>query len=379
MAVTVATKLKLLRERVSSLSVSDDTLEKARKTIEDAGLSPKTLESLRLEWLNDMMSIRSKSEFRHAASNPDQHFLTWIEERSKHKYHVSRRTVLSAAKTYGHEIASKLQIVIWPQEVAWAQRMRLDENPFTATKAALFLRETESNPSKVFLEISDILSDAIKTSGYLNSKVKEFSPDEIRFSSEVPEFAPLFQRYAARHYTEKLKNMSREQLEVLASRAADAENMDRRKIASKEIVNLSKKSPMRHSISNIRSAILFKLTPNELFLLENAFNKLLVAGEFEVDPSMRTADSHFLRIMGDKKRRNNLIAIEELPDPDDLMSTWDIVHLNAGITSTMPKGLKSLKCTIEQFQGWQEDIVEGKRELPYDIYTDIGFHLLGAK
>ena len=379
MTVDIDRKIDLLRERVLSLSLSDSIIPQTELMIKKSGLPTSTAESLRKEWLNDMLSHPSSAETRHATSDPSDHFLKWLEERVKHRYHVSRRTVSAIANNYSPEIASKLSIIIWPQEIAWAQRMRLDKNPFTATKAALFLRDIESNPSKVFISIAGIYSDAVMTNGYLDNEVQDFTADEIRFAVNIPEFAPLFQRYAARAYSDALKAMSRDQLKKYASRAADDENNDRRRIASENISRRNTRFPMRYSISIIRSAIAFKLDANKLFLLEKAFNRLLENGEVDVEPGMVTADAGFLKLLANKDRRTSILDMEELPPAADCRTAWDIIHLNAGFSIKMPGGLVSLKVSKDQFSQWQEDVVEGKRPLPYDEYSDIGFFLLGSQ
>lgn len=371
-------KMNLLRERVASLSVKPETIEEAERIAKANRMVAKVVEPLRREWLNDMLTHPNAGEFRLAASNPDAHFLKWIALRSKHPYHVNRRTVEAVGQKYGTEVASKLAIVVWPQEIAWAQRMRLDPNPFTATKAALFLRETVGNPSKTFSALADIYSDAIMRVGYLDNPVQEISAGEIRFATDLPEFAPLFQRYAARAYADTLKNMSREQVEKLAQRAAAEETEDRRLVAAVGIARGAARSPMRRTVSTIRSAINFKLNANSTFLLETAFIRKVEAGEVEIEPGMRTADAGFLRLISDQSTRKLVLDMEALPSPAEYMDIWEIAHLNGTFLDQLPASYKPLGCTLAQLERWQLEVVEGRRTLPFDAVSDIGFFLLGA-
>ncbi len=376
--VDISRKMLLLRERVSSLALRPETLTEAEAVVKANRMVGKIVDSLRKEWLNDMLTHPNAGEFRLAASDPDSHFLRWIEVRSRHPYHVTRRTIEAVGESYGAETASKLSIVVWPQEIAWAQRMRLDTNPFTATKAALFLRETMGNPSKTFAALADIYSEAIMRVGYLDSPVQDISAHEIRFSPELPEFAPLFQRYAARAYAETLKNMTREQVEKLAARAATEENEDRRLVLAAEVARNAVRSPLRQNLSTIRTAVMFKIDSNTAYLLEKAFVRKIESGAVDIDPGMMSADANFLRLLADPEARQATVDIEPLPGKAEYMDIWEIAHLDRSFLTRLPPSYKPLACTPAQLEQWQEAIVEGRRPCPYDAVSDLGFFLLGA-
>lgn len=372
-------KIEMLRDRVASLAIRPETLLAAEAVVKSNRLVGKLVEPFRKEWLNDMLTHPNAGEFRLAAVDPDAHFLKWIEARSRLPYHVTRRTVAQVGAKYDTNIATKLSIIVWPQEIAWAQRMRLDPNPFTATKSALFLRETVGNPSKTFTALADMYSDAIMRVGYLDSPVQDMSASEIRFATDLPEFAPLFQRYAARAYADTLKDMTRDQIEKLAKRAAAEENEERRLVAASGIARGATRSPMRRTISTIRTAISFGLDANSTFLLEKAFIRKVEAGEVEVDPGQRTADAGFLQLIADKEARKAVLDMQPLPSSADYMDTWEIANLNASFLDQLPPSFKPLGCTKAQLESWQEAIVIEGRPCPFDAVSDLGFFLLGSQ
>lgn len=373
--VDIDRKIELLRQRVTSLQLSERTLADAEEIVRTSGMSAKMVDTLRREWLNDMVSHPNPSEFRLAAADPNLHFLNWLKSRIRHRYHVPRRTVAAVSERYGADAAAKLSIVIWPQEIAWAQRLRIDSNPYTSTKAALFLRESEANSAKVFPALSDIYSDAVTMTGYLDSDAQDLSPDEIRFMGELPDFAPLFLRYASRAYADTMKNMTRDQVERLAARAAAEENVDRSRLSAAKIANSNQRAPLRRSVPMIRSAAAAGLDANGMYLLETAFNRLLAAGEIEIDPGMRTADASFIRLLNDKTQRSRLIGMEPLPPTSERMDGLDIARLTRSFCDFLPS---SLKCRPEDFERWQASVVEGSRPLPHDARSDLMFFLLGA-
>jgi hypothetical protein len=373
----IATKLDLLRKRVQKFDLDPSVMLQATSIVERNGMIAKMAETLRKEWLNDLIANSNSESYRLALSGPGAHFLKWVDARSRDKYRVSPRAFATATDKIGPTVAAKLRIVVWPQEIAWAQRMRLDENPYSATKAALFLREAEANPSKTFLNLVDVYSEAVKKLGYLDSAVQEMSADEIRFARDLPEFAPLFQRYAARAYADALQNPPREKIVKLAQRAAIDETTERRIIAARQIAQNTERFPMRRSMSLVRTAIHHKLTPNQMFLLENAFLVEVEAGREEIEPGMRTADTAFMMAIGDAERRQALLDMAIAPASSD-KDGLDILNFTKDFFTLLPASFKPLAPNTATLLKWQTEIVEGRREFPYDVVSDFGFFMLGA-
>lgn len=376
--VDVDRRLELVRSRLSQLHLPDEALGRAAEVVREARLPETMVEVLRKEWLNDMVLHPDAGEFRLAASDPSGHFVKWLRARAAHPYHVSWRTVDQVAERYGAENASKLHIVVWPQEIAWAQRTRLDANPFAATKAALFLREAAALPSKLFRVVADLYSDAVTTSGYMDHEAHGLSADEIRFSDSPPEFSPLFLRHAAREYDERLRAMTREQVDRLAARAREDESADRRAAASRRAIRHLERAPFRHSVPMIRSAITFSISPNEAFQIERAFVRMLESGDVGVEPGDRTADGEFLRLIADRSRRKRALSMQPLPAPEARPDALDIARLDAGFLSSLPASFAALDASVARLQDWKTAVIEGGRTVPFDPISDFGFFLLGA-
>lgn len=375
--VDIDKRIELLRKRLAKLEFGEaraDVVARADEILKANGMIPKMVEPLRKEWVNDLMT--DTQSYKAAVGDPAAHFLRWLSDRSRDRYRVNRRSIDAAVEKFGAAIANKLHIIVWPQEIAWCQRMRLDRNPYTATKAALFLRETEGNPSKTFAALADMYSDAAARGGYIDSPAQDFSPDEIRFASELPDFAPLFQRYASRAYAEALEKMSRDQVEKYAARAALEETADRRRVTAVGIAAKTRRSPMRHQLSMIRSAMSQGLTSNRMFLLEQGFLSQVADGKIEMEPGMRTADAGFLRMLMNATERKRILDMQPLPDPADHPDQWEIVNLNGEFLDRLPASFKALGATRKTLEKWQEAIVEGAREIPYDAESDFAFFVL---
>jgi hypothetical protein len=271
-------------------------------------------------------------------------------------------------------------MVVWPQEIAWAQRLRLDRNPLVATKSALFLREAEGQPGKTFEKIADIYADAFLKNDYTDHPAHSMSASEIRFSQNVPEFTPLFLRYAARYYADKLDGMSRETLAKLAAVAARDEQEDRDIEAGRQSARIAQVSPMRRMLPVISSAISARLTSNQLCLLEKVFITLLERGTVKVEPGTGSPHATFISVIGDPVRRNGMLLAAPPrgagEDADSL--AWEVVNLkpNAWLR-TLPEAFPRMATRlVPAMEAWQIDIAEERREAPLDAISDFGFFLV---
>src|SRR5690554_2457034 len=83
--------LQLLRMRARSLSLSSQAMERAGEILKAASWKDKDAdERLRKEWFNDVLADTDEN-FQRAASDPDEHFLAWLEARVGDPYAVSIR------------------------------------------------------------------------------------------------------------------------------------------------------------------------------------------------------------------------------------------------------------------------------------------------
>lgn len=375
--VNVEAKAALLRRRVAALALPDGTMEKAEETVAAAGMRlPGAAEELRKEWLNDMVAGEDAAEFRHATRDPGRHFLAWAAERAKNRFHVTWRSVDAVALRLGADVASRLILVAWPQEIAWAQRLRLSDNPVAATKAAMFLREAEGSPARMFSRIADIYAEAAVRAGYLESPAQDLSPADIRFGAAVPDFNPLFLRYAARAYAQIVGSMARDKLEKLAARAARDERQERAEIAARSAVAAARRFPMRRMLSTLTVAAGLGMTSNELALAEQAFLERVAAGGVEVDSASRSLQAAFVAAIADPLSREALAAEAPVQDSDEAGTLWEVANMDRRWLARLPESYsKWAHRFAEAMPEWQAQVVHGLREAPYDTVSDFGFYL----
>lgn len=373
------TQKRLLRKRVEALSFPDSLLVEAAEIIRNSGMKvADAVTNLRKEWLNDLVATTDSIEFKRAASNPSAHFLAFVAERSKKPYHVTYRAVEAVARRFGSDLASRYTHIVWPQEIAWAQRLRLDVNPNTATRAAMFLRETEGNPAKIFGKIADLYSDAIAKIGYTENPAHELSAVEIRFDEKVPEFNPLFLKYASRHYSEILQNMSRDKVEILAARAAKDERQDRSLIAARKVVETTRRFPMRRLPNVISLAKSIGLTSNELYRLEKAFLVKMEQGEIELEQGLNSPHIAFVTTMTDENICREMLSISQQLDIDEANTQWEVANISGRRwVKDLPVAFnKWTDIALDEVEKWQLAIVEERRPVPIDLVSDFGFWLM---
>jgi len=383
MAVSVEAKTRILRRRVAALALPPEVMTEAAAIIEENGMKlPGAAETLRVEWLNDMVATDNAAKFGHAARNPSNHFLEWVKVRSQNRYHVTYRSIDAVTRRLGADAASRLAMMVWPQEIAWAQRMRTFSNPTVATKAALFLREAEGTPGRVFEKIADVYSDAFVKSDYSGSPAHAMSVSEIRFSDPLPEFTPLFLRYAARAYSDKLLGMSRDRISSLALIAARDEMADRNFESARQSSKIARSSPMRRMVPIIAAALRANISSNEMFMLETAFIERLIAGGVAIDMGTGSPHASFLREIENKDSRAMLLAAAPPPTEEQEADAlvWHVVNLRPSIwLREIPDSIKLIsnkpKADMER---WQTEIAEDRRPPPFDAISDFGFFLLEA-
>lgn len=369
-------KVALIQKRSAALNFSDRVFNDAERIVQKAGLTlPGIVEELWKEWFNDMVGTRNGSEYRKAARDPGGHFLEWLRVRATRRFHITWRAIDKLSRAYSPEVAAHFTSIIWPQEIAWAQRMRTFSNPHVATRAALFLRETEGKPAKTFEALSEIYADTVRTIVDIDSPAADLTPAEIRYGEDLPDHTPLFLRYAAKAYKERLDPMDREKLELLADRASRDELSDRALGIAKKMAAAARLNPMRQSPSVISAAISLGIGPNELYLAETAFLDRLERGEVTIEPGLRSPQLAFINQISDKKSRKVLVSASIAPEIDPPVDKWEIANLDKRWVADLPTGFAVFGALRAKLEIWKSAIVDGQRNIPYDRVSDFGFFI----
>jgi hypothetical protein len=208
------------------------------------------------------------------------------------------------------------------------------------------------------------------------------SVSEIRFAETIPEFTPLFLRYAARAYAEKLLGMTRDRINGLALIAARDELADRNFESARQSSKIALDSPMRRMVPIIAAALKIGISPNELCVLETTFVDKLVAGSVPIEMGTGSPHAAFLRQIEKTDTRAALLAASTnsdlLHDPDAL--AWHVVNLKPSTwLREIPDSIRVISDKPKvDMERWQSEICEDRRTPPFDPVSDFGFFLLAS-
>lgn len=365
----------VIRERAAALAVSAEAVREAQSLAAAAGLPGNDAgERLRREWLNDLVSDPEHEERARASAQPDAHFMEWVQTRVRNPFHVTYRAVGKVARKQGDDIAMRMVNITWSQEIAWAQRLRLDDNPRVAVLSALFLREASSDPAKLFVEIANTYETALSEEpGYVSSVNHALTPEEIRSGAGDALWNPLFLQYAGRAYAEVLNAMARSRLEALAARARRDEETDRARMAVQDMVRRLRLHPLSRLVGVISATAELGLGSNDLLDLESRFLAEVERGEIKIDGN----DVPIYRLLIGFVRRNAGDVGAPLSGEQAALLVARVDTLGQRWIDRLPADFKPLNATRKaNFEGWKADVLSGLRPPPLDPVLDYGFYLV---
>lgn len=360
-----------LRLKLKSLELHPSTLVSAQGIVDASQLAARdTLARLRREWTND--TLHRDEIFQEAMKNPDENFLTWLSARVQDPHHVSYRAVEKAARLYSTDFANLMHFVKWRQEVAWAQRLRADDNDRIAVLSFLFFTSSTADPSKAFLGLCESymisLDGAVAYPNHINHKL---TPEAILDGEGEQGWVPLFVCYAERAAGRQLIEMPPGHFTKLAERARNDEWTARNLRNARKVAGQIRQNPMSRLPGLIFEAVRYSLGSNDLVALEAAFLDEIEAGTIAVTAA--DAYSAFIRYLqghsGDR--------LAPPGEPECMRRIESIRKLNN-------EWLNGLSSDLRQFGGgdgrllaqWRMSVMRGDREAPVDPLVDYGFFLL---
>lgn len=344
----------------------------------DKKISRKRVENYYKEWIGEMADKNRQDDYFLAKSAPRDYFVRWVESRIADPFFVIKSIRDIVNRQVNVDFANKLLMIVWPQEIAWAQKYRLDANPFSATKAALFLAQAQDDTKTAFLSLSALYASALETLSYSESEFHDMSADEIRNCDSIPDFTPLFLQHANKHYGDRLSKLKPQDFEKYAQVAAQVEHNERQSVMRNRLVDHAQSFPMRYNLPVIAAARNHGISSNELYLLEQYFVDQMKKQHIDILPGSSTAHPAFVTFLSDKKSmKRNLLEAGTFFGPDARpVDQWDIVNLNRYWFDQLPAGFKSVGSAVSRFNDWKDVLVVGERKLPFDPISDLGFFLL---
>jgi hypothetical protein len=338
----------------------------------------KRVERYYQEWLFEMADSARNDDYFLSTRNPKEQFSRWVAARISDPFFVSKGIRDILHQRYQVDVANKIFMIIWPQEIAWAQRFRLDSNSYTATKAALFLSQAQDDTKTVFLSIADLHAEAFMTMDYNRSHFQEMSPEEIRNSPELADFTPLFLMHANRNYIEKLSKLDSADFQKYATVAAQLEKNERQGVMRSRLVDHARKFPLRRTLPVLAAARAHNISANELFLLEEYFLDQMEKKLIDVVPGSGTALPIFVAFISDRRGiKRTIMEAANFAGPNaKAIDQLGVLSLRNWWIDQLPDGYRNLGNVVTGFSEWREAMIDEDRMMPFDAVSDFGYFLL---
>jgi hypothetical protein len=368
----------ILTRAVRSLRVSPATMDRSRSVAEAAGvMDAEAAQKLYREWVNDLVAFVGHPQMAEAARNPDHAFLQWLGSRLTNPFHVTCRAHDAVRARYGGEAALLFAEVRWPQEVAWAHRMRGHDNDRIVFLAGMWLKAAKRDPAKLFRGLVRCYAEeASLDPHYARSDVHLCDAGEIRGGAvDDRHWRPLWLRFAEREFGPMANGMPRQKLTLLAQQVRETEFRER--LADKRSGWAGRLRAARPALmlAVLQAAIDHGLSSDDLAAAEKAFIADVESGAVDIDGQPHPAWRLFLRTLPDWQGRS------PVPDPGEAEERVAAVQgMSPAWTDALPADFLRLGAADQRrLLAWFDAVASDRtRAAPSDPAVDYGMWLVAA-
>jgi len=359
--------MALVRNMREELVVLQGTRDDARAKASAAGLDE---ESLWNEWFNE--NIHDADLYAVSVKDPDAGYLGWLARRIAEPFRLPGLAVGALVERLGADDGMRVALVLWPQEVAWAHRMRRSQDLRIAVLSHLFVANARANPSREVARIAEYYRDAVASPGYAEAIEHTLSPEEIREGYGDEKFRPLFLRYAEGTLGQRVDAMSITELQALATHVAGLEERELRGFAKERVLKSLKGASIVTMTGVIAEAIKRGLDSNDLLWEWDRFVDAIRNDAFQVPPGTGRPYTEFMTWLRTESEPGSG------PDSEDCSARMVAVLAGArGWVSALPLEYQSMGAgDPEQFIGWSDAVIAKTRRPPRDLVLDYGFYLV---
>jgi len=364
-------QMEFLIQRKALLSVPEIAMDEARKRCEGHGLDVSVLHN---EWINDTLS--SQPAYEMALEDVPKSFLAWVDRKIEDPFLLPAMASKVASLRLDHD-AMRFCTIVWPQELAWAHRLRRSEDAVVAILSDGFLRRARKDVMSQFKALFPVYLVACEEFDYLRSQVHDLTPEQIRLGMGDNNFDPVFLRYARSAFESLVsKLMERDEIDKIVESVRNSEVKEVQKILRSKTAQLMERSRLTRMISIIRTAMDIGLDSDRLDLAYVSFLQEIENGAVHLDVNGGLPDGEFrawLRVQ--KFKRMTMPETFRTNAADE--SLGEIVRAPIGWVDRLPQEYLDLGGrTPRIFQEWLSPIVKDIRSAPRDFVLDYGFHLV---
>lgn len=366
-------RANLLSRLVARLKVRPETALQVAEILADSNSKEMDYNRLYQEWVNETVVVLSQVGNKDVLQDPDAAFVAWVRNRVKSPFHIGLNVHNAVRTAYGDEVSLAFRNAIWPQEIAWAQRMRGDESERIAVLAETWLKATTRDAARMFRSMIEIyVGQASFDASYIKSPLNLLSVDEILDGDiTTAHWRPLWLRSAEKEFGAKINQLPRVTMAKMADRIRLLSTNE--KTARRNARFASHLRRFRPSLvpGVMRAAVRNALSSDDLILGESDFIGRVSSGVIPLETSRLPGWQIFLTeikrwagmspMLDEAGRNARIQAVFMLPP-----------YWHDGV----PSEFKDIGGSQDEMVRWASDIISGLRYPPSDHLVDYGLWLI---
>ena len=159
-ASLVTAPLDHVNDLLKMLELSNTAIAQTDRDLEGSQLDY-TAQDMIAEWLNYVILNRDDGEtLETAIENPDRHFMQFLVNVTNDPTQPLPHHVQMLSRQIGIEFVSAMSRIHWPQQLAWAERMKNHEDDTVVLLADLFSKKAAKKPSDLFCKLTRFAFEA---------------------------------------------------------------------------------------------------------------------------------------------------------------------------------------------------------------------------
>lgn len=366
-----AAVIEMIEARLQRLAVAPEVEAEAVGIVKAAGVPGLDQAKLFAEWRSDVLASDG-DDFKVACEDPPGIYLEWLRARVKDPFHVTFRAVSQYSKNRDLNGANEFVYVRWPQEVAWAHRLRASGDDRTAFFSTLFLRQAAHNTAKAFHEVAAAFDSAMREHSFALADEHKLTAKAIRLGVGEVTHRPAFLRlYEVKHAT-TVDRMSPTEMAALALRARESQAVDRNRVYGATACALAQLTPISRLIGVIHVARETLRDSDQLVLEERTFLESVAKGEIALlsggIPNLEFI--HWLRARA---------PVDVLAPHDEDPNLAKVLGSPGRWVAGLPRDYHDYGAGDQRkLASWLTPIITKQRPVPLDCVVDFGFHLIAT-
>jgi hypothetical protein len=370
--------MQKIQKIVKDLTIGKPAHDMVKTLLSEAN-SYCTLEDLKKEWLNDVLSKGvSSNALSSALEDPDSNFISFAIKFIDSPDEPSERIINKMSKQYGEAFVGHFLMVVWPVQIAWAQRLRNHQDDHMCICADIFVKLlAKKGPSKIFCDLTNwSFKNGIEAISN-NPSISEMSKEEILSAPlDNMDFIPICISFVKNQSKNTLSRISEKKFTEHAKSIREQYQDDYLTTELSNTVKYLQDFPIifRHMI--VMQVLSLGITSNAYHWLNEKFIQDIKSMRITSAPEF--IDREFSRFVNDHEKDAKKFSKASKSEVIDLRQ--EVSLLSAKWQKSLPYLTQELGAEkSSNFSKWRDQILDNYREAPRDPSLDFFMWLVGKK